>query len=120
VWTLDESRTAFQKESTPLYDKYIPPQPNRPTPDEAYERYKKALKESAAFGELVEREVEWSKTYSKEDFLKLQNTYSNHLAVSAETRAEFHQELSKTIDSHGGSVERLYKTVLLLAKCSPT
>lgn len=118
VWTLDESLTAFQKESTPLYDKFIPPQPNRPTPNEGYERYKRALKESSAFGEVAVREVKWSQTYSKEDYLKLQNTYSNHLAVDEVTRAAFHQELSKLIDEHGGSVVRLYKTVLLFAKRS--
>jgi 2-polyprenyl-3-methyl-5-hydroxy-6-metoxy-1,4-benzoquinol methylase len=116
VWTLDESQTVFQKESAPVYDKYIPPQPNRPTPNEGYERYKKALTESSAFAEVVVREVKWNKTYSKEDYLKLQNTYSNHLAVSEETRAEFHKELAKIIDSHGGTVLRVYKTVLLLAK----
>lgn len=116
VWTLDETQTAFQKESTPVYDKYIPAQPNRPTPSEGYERYKRALKESSAFGEMTVREVKWSKTYSKEEYLRLQNTYSNHLAVREETRAAFHRELSKIIDSYGGSVLRMYKTVLLFAR----
>jgi protein-L-isoaspartate O-methyltransferase len=116
VWTLDESETAFQKESTPLYGKFIPPQPNRPTPDEGFELYKRALTESSVFGEVAVREVNWSQTYSKEDYLELQNTYSNHRAVDEVTRAEFHQELSKLIDEYGGRVVRLYKTVLLCAE----
>jgi hypothetical protein len=36
--------------------------------------------------------------------------------LSAETRLEFNRELSKLIDSHGGSVLHIYKTVLLFAK----
>ncbi len=116
VWTLDESHTSFQKEAEPIYDKFIPPQPHRPTPEEGYQRYKAALAESAAFAEVVERSVNWSQTYSKEHFLKLQYTFSNHRVLSEETRVQFHQALSKVIDAYGGSVVRLYKTVLLFAR----
>jgi cyclopropane fatty-acyl-phospholipid synthase-like methyltransferase len=117
VWTLDESHEkAFYKETTPIFDKYIPVQPHRPTPNEGYTRYKQALVESSAFGEVMGREVTWNQTYSKEDFLKLQDTQSNHRLLSEETRAEFHRELSKVIDLYGGSVVRLYRTVLLFAK----
>jgi trans-aconitate methyltransferase len=116
VWTLDESHTYFQKEAEPIYDKFIPPQPHRPTPEEGYQRYKQALTDNLSFGDVLERSISWSQTYSKEDFLKLQNTFSNHLVLSEETRAQFHKELSKVIDLHGGTVLRLYKTVLLLAR----
>jgi trans-aconitate methyltransferase len=118
VWTLDESQTEFQKVSTPLHDKYIPRQPNRPTPNEGYKLYRKALTGSSVFDEVVSREVKWTRTYSKEDYLKLQNTYSNHLVVSEETRIKFHHELSQIINEHGGDVLRMYKTVLLVTKRS--
>jgi hypothetical protein len=62
--------------------------------------------------------VTWEIMYSKENYLKLQSTFSNHLAVSEETRAEFYSELSKVIDEHGGNVLRIYRTVLLFAKRS--
>lgn len=120
VWTLDESHeTAFYKETTPIFDNYIPAQPHRPTPNEGYARYKQALIESSAFGEVMGREVTWNQTYSKEDFLKLQDTQSNHRLLNEETRAGFHRELSNIIDVHGGSVLRSYKTMLLMAKRVP-
>jgi SAM-dependent methyltransferase len=117
VWNFDITQdTDFYKAATPLYEKYIPDDPNRPTPQTGFERFKKALSNGSDFQALAERSVTWEITYSKENYLKLQNTFSNHLAVSEETRAEFYQRLSKVIDEHGGTVLRSYKTVLLFAK----
>jgi SAM-dependent methyltransferase len=119
VWTFDITQgTDFYKAATLLYEKYIPDDPNRPIPQTGFVRFKKALAESADFHALAERSVTWEITYSKENYLKLQKTFSNHLAVSAETRAKFYQALSKVIDEHGGTVLRIYKTVLLFAKRS--
>jgi trans-aconitate methyltransferase len=120
VWNLDVSQdTDFYKAATLLYEKYVPDQPNRPSPQKGFERFKRALSESADFQGLVERNVTREIMYSRENFLKLRNTFSNYLALSAETRAEFNRELSKLIDSHGGSVLHIYKTVLLFAKRKP-
>jgi SAM-dependent methyltransferase len=119
VWNLDVSQdTDLYKAVIPLYEKYIPDDPSRPTPEKGSERFKRALSESIDFQGLVERSVTREIMYSKENFLKLRNTFSNHLALSPETRAELNQELSKLIDSHGGSVLHIYKTVLLFAKRS--
>lgn len=119
VWNFDSTQdTDFYKAATPLYERYIPDDPNRPTPQTGFERFKKAFSDSTNFQVLAERSVTWEIIYSKENYLKLQNTFSNHLAVSGETRAEFYHELSKIIDEHGGNVLRIYKTVLLFAKKS--
>jgi SAM-dependent methyltransferase len=117
VWNQDVSQeTAFYKAATPLYDKYVPDQPNRPTPEEAVGRYGLALSQSVYFEEIQERSLTWEITYSKENFLRLQNTFSNQLVLSEETRAAFHQELGNLIDVHGGDVVRHYKTVLVFAR----
>jgi hypothetical protein len=117
VWNLDVSQdTDLYKAVIPLYDKYVPDDPSRPTPEKGFERFKRALSESIDFQGLAERSVTREIVYSKENFLKLRNTFSNHLALSPETRAEFNQELSQLIDSHGGGVLHIYKTVLLFAK----
>jgi SAM-dependent methyltransferase len=119
VWNFDVSQdTDLYKAVIPLYEKYVPDDPSRPTPEKGFESFKKALSESIDFQGLVERSVTREIMYSKENFLKLRNTFSNHLALSPETRAEFNQELSKLIDSHGGGVLHIYKTVLLFAKRS--
>ncbi len=120
VWTLDESHTDFQKATNPIYEKFIPQYPNRLTPLEGYHYYQKALSVDPLFEHLSDYNQSWEISYDKEDYLKLQDTYSNHRALSQETRAAFHHELAKVIDSFGGKVLRLYKTVLMLArKLSP-
>jgi SAM-dependent methyltransferase len=117
VWNLDVLQdTDFYKAAILLYEKYVPEQPNRPSPQKGFERFKRVLSERADFQGLLERNVTREMIYSKENFLKLRNTFSNYLALGAEIRAEFNRELSKLIDSHGGSVLHSYKTVLLFAK----
>jgi SAM-dependent methyltransferase len=117
VWNLDVSQeTDFYKAVIPLYEKYVPEQPSRPSPQKGFERFKRALARIPYFQEVLENDVTREITYSKEDFLKLRSTFSNYLALSAETRADFNQELSKLIDSHGGTVLHIYKTVLLFAR----
>jgi SAM-dependent methyltransferase len=119
IWNLDVLQdTDFYKAVIPLYEKYVPDEPNRPTPEKGFERFKRALSESRDFQGLHEYNVTREITYSKENFLKLRNTFSNHLALSEGTRAELNGELSKLIDSYGGSVLHIYKTVLLFAKRS--
>jgi SAM-dependent methyltransferase len=117
IWNFDVSQdTDFYKAVIPLYEKYMPDDPNRLTPGKGFERFKRALSESLDFQGLHECNVTREITYSKESFLKLRNTFSNHLALSEGTRAELNVELSKLIDSYGGNVLHIYKTVLLFAR----
>jgi SAM-dependent methyltransferase len=119
VWNLDVSQdTNFYKAVIPLYEKFLPDQPGRPSPENGFERFKRALVKRADFQGLVERNVTREIMYSKENFLKLRNTFSNYLALGEKARAEFNLELSKLVDSYGGSVLHIYRTVLLFAKRS--
>ena len=119
VWTLDESNTAFQEASTPTYQKYVPEQPGRPTPKEGHQRYRSGLLSHPGFEQISERAVRWNQHYTKEDYLKLHDTYSNQRALSESVRSSFKHELSNLIDQYVGAVERHYRTVLLVARRSP-
>ncbi len=117
LWQLDRSQdTDFYKATTPLFDKYVRDDPDRPKPPSSFETYRTALVESPLFDTPVVRQLEWQQTYTKADFVKLLGTFSPNIALAPDTRARFNAEVAATIDAFGGSVTRLYRTVLLLSK----
>ena len=117
LWQLDRSQdTDFYKATTPLFDKYVRDDPDRPKPPSSFETYRTALVESPLFDTPVVRQLEWQRTYTKADFVKLLGTFSPNIALAPDTRARFNAEVAATIDAFGGSVTRLYRTVLLLSK----
>lgn len=120
VWNLERSQdTDFYKATTPLFEKYIPINPDRPTPPGSYELYRDALKSSKLFSNLTETPVSWEQSYSKADFIKLLNTFSPHIRLEPDVRAAFNAEVAGVIDNFGGTVTRRYQTALLLAKKQP-
>jgi len=117
VWHIDQSfDTDFYKATTPFFQQFIPTDPNRPQPPAAHKHYKQALLESSLFGDLKEQSISWQRTYSKLEFIGLLNTFSPNLALSKEKRELFNSHIEAVIDDFGGSVTRLYKTILLFAQ----
>ena len=117
LWQLDRSQdTAFYKATTPLFEKYLPDDPKRPKPPPSFETYRAALGASPLFSEPAVYKLEWEQSYSEEAFVKLLNTFSPHVALAPRVRESFNEEIAETIDAFGGSVTRLYRTVLLVAK----
>ena len=65
VWNFDSTQnTDFYKAATPLYEKYVPDDPNRATPQTGFGRFKKALSDSTDFQALAERSVTWEAKYT--------------------------------------------------------
>ena len=117
LWQLDKSQdTAFYKAATPLFEKYMPDDPERPKPPSSFETYRAALAASPLLSAPVFHYLDWEQSYSKAAFIKLLSTFSPHIALAPQTRESFNKEMFKMIDAFGGSVTRLYRTVLLLAK----
>ena len=116
VWNLEASHTTdFYKTTTPLFNKYVPTDPNRPNPPGSYELYKEALIDSETFSNLQEKTVDWEQSYSKVDFLKLLDTFSPHRQLEPNIRNAFYKDIEAVIDTFGGTVTRLYRTALLLS-----
>lgn len=117
LWQLERSQnTDFYKATTPLFEKYIRDDPERPTPPSSFEAYRAALTASPLFSTPVTRRLEWAQIYSKTDFIKLLGTFSPHIAQTLQTRERFNEEIAGVIDAFGGSVTRLYQTALLVAR----
>lgn len=117
VWNLDTSHTTdFYQATTPLFEKYVPTDPNRPSPPGSHELYRDALKTSELFSNPEETCVDWQQAYSKAEFIKLLNTFSPHRRLEPVVREAFYADVAKIIDTFGGAVTRRYRTALLLAK----
>ena len=116
LWQLDaSSATAFNRATNPLWDKYVRDDPDRPKPPSSYEIYRDALTQSELFTKPVEHAVSWQKTYTKEAYIKLVSTFSDHITLSEATRRSFYAELGQVIDTFGGEVTRFYRTALLVS-----
>ncbi len=117
VWHLEDSHeTAFYKATTPFFKQFIPTDPTGPQPPAAHKQYKQALLESALFGNLKEHSISWQRTYSKLEFIGLLNTFSPNLTLPEEKRQTFNKHIETVIDDFGGTVTRVYKTILFFAQ----
>ncbi len=119
VWNLDVTEhTPFWEASQPLYETYFTPtsadDTDIPLPEKT-NRYKEALRRSDAFANLHEVRHAWDHVYPGADYLKLLHTYSNHRTLPEPDKTRFFQAMAEVIERSGGSVHRMYETLLLLA-----
>jgi SAM-dependent methyltransferase len=88
-----------------------------PSIEESIEATTQQIEQTSLFGPVVVKRYAWSKDYSRDEYLRLLNTYSNHLSLEPERRARLHAAIGELIDRQfGGVVERQYLAVLYLAK----
>ena len=74
------------------------------------------LESSGGFAEVHRRSHDWSRTYDRDLYLKLLNTYSDHRLLPDDALVALRRELSYLIDAEfGGVVDRPYRTELVLA-----
>ena len=120
AWHQERSQhTPFYRATDPIYKRYETPlKLNRPTPDDAPERFTEALKVSSQFGGADVFRYAWSQLYDKAQYLELLLTYSNVQALAPSVRECFLTDIAEVIDEYGAQVERFYESVLLSAfKC---
>ena len=74
------------------------------------------LQRLGGFSQVLVRHYEWSEVYDAEVYVQLLETYSDYRILSLEAREELYAQMRRLIDTHGGSVTRLYESRLFLAK----
>jgi SAM-dependent methyltransferase len=119
AWYIDVSEhTDFWRATEPLYDTYFPSSPGggAPTLRDHLDRHRQALRDSPAFEGLHEVRLDWRRTYSGGDYLKLLQTYSDRARLAPADYARFLADMARVIEKSGGSVTREYETVVLLAR----
>jgi SAM-dependent methyltransferase len=75
-----------------------------------------SLHDSGLFSPVQQRSYDWELTYSREQWLSLIATHSDHSTLPAAERANVEQRVGDAINSVGGIVRARYRTYLLLAE----
>jgi SAM-dependent methyltransferase len=118
VWHVDVSHdTPFWQATLPIYERYLPATAaGSPTLADRVAGLAEALRSGDAFGDVREIRRPWEHTYAGDEYLRLLNTFSNHRGVPEPGRRAFFQAIADVIARAGGTVQRHYETVLLLAR----
>ncbi len=117
AWHQERSQhTPFYQATDPVHKRYETPlNLNRPTPDDAPERFAEAIVASPAFSDVQVFHYAWTQLYGKTRYLDLLLTYSNVQALEPSSRKRFLADIAEVVVEHGGQVERFYESVLLSA-----
>ena len=97
----------FFAESQDLYDKYyLPLTANRPTHATNFPGVE-------AFQDPIKRVYPWTQTYSSEQYIKLLNTYSGHIALPDENKRLLFEGIVNLIErKYDGRITKHYEAVL--------
>ena len=117
IWNIDQSQhTDFWKTSSPIYQNYFPKNPQKKSLGDISHSYQNYLDELSYFKQVNRVEYPWEKRYSKDAYLGLLQTFSDHMTLEEQKRKQFFEAIEKAIELNGNQVEKYYKTVLLFAK----
>lgn len=70
---------------------------------------------SGRFGHVHVGRYPWSATYTREEYITLLDTYSDHLVQPDDKRLALYDDIRAAIERHGGSVEIPYLTLEFFA-----
>ena len=99
----------FFAETQDLYDKYyLQPPTNRPTHATNFPGVE-------AFQDPIKRVYPWKQTYSSEQYIKLLNTYSDHIALPDKNKHLLFEGIVNLIETkYDGQITKHYEAVLAL------
>lgn len=90
---------------------------NGPSTEERIRSRETTINESGLFEPVLVRRYPWTETYSTESYLRLLNTYSDHLALDESRRQKLFEGIGDLIErEYDGVVTRPYLSVLYIAK----
>lgn len=86
----------------------------------AVQPYGGDLRESGRFGRVEEREYRWERNYSRDEWLALVQTYSDHMLLAPQRRRRLVAGLAAALDRLGGTLVVRYRTETVLARLQPS
>jgi SAM-dependent methyltransferase len=114
--------TGFFVDVQSVYSRVVPEWGNpgeRPSTAQRIEEESWSVEASGLFEKPVVRQYRWRRSYSRDDYLRLLDTYSDHRALPPGARGRLYRGVGRLIDEeYGGVVERPYLTALLVARKS--
>jgi len=110
----------FFEEVQPIYNQHVPEwseKRKRTSLQDEIESKARKLRDSGFFAEVLVKTYSWSHTYTTSEYLRLLNTYSDHLLLEDARRCSLYQAIGDLIErNYQGHVDRPYLTVLYLAR----
>jgi SAM-dependent methyltransferase len=115
--------TRFSADVQSVYSRVVPelgsPE-ERPSTAQRIEEASHSIEASGLFEKPVVRQYLWKRSYSRDDYIRLLDTYSDHRALPKGVRERLYGGVGRLIDEeYGGVVERPYLTALFVARKSP-
>lgn len=111
--------TGYFERVQPIYQRIIPEWQPPDTPGMTEQKIQGIVDEleaAAVFRSIERRSHDWARVYDRDLYLRLLNTYSDHRLLADDQRSALFAAVSELIDTeYGGSVERPYRTELILA-----
>ena len=104
-----------------VYERVVPEMarrfPGLPHPDAIPTPVKDEIDRSRLFGEVKVLKYRWETDYTAQAYVELLNTYSDHIALENETRAELFDGIQNLIETHfGGRMVKEHLSILYLAQ----
>lgn len=104
----------------PIYEQLVPEWKDpvdRPSDEAQIQSTVEYIRSTGLFLSVTTRTYSWSCTYTTSEYLRLLNTYSNHLRLEEGRRRSLYQDIAGLIERRfNGKVERPYLSVLYLCK----
>jgi SAM-dependent methyltransferase len=92
---------------------------DKPSTEQRIKEASNSIDASGLFEKPVVRRYPWKRSYSRDDYIRLLDTYSDHRALPEGVRDRLYGGVGRLIDEeYGGVVERPYLTVLFVARKS--
>jgi hypothetical protein len=96
----------------PFHSRAPPPPPPDEIPDAAAE-----VEASGLFDDVEVRRYVWEHSYTAEEYIALQNTFSGHIAMQEAKREHLYREIRRRIGQrHDGRVLRHWYAILHVAR----
>jgi SAM-dependent methyltransferase len=93
---------------------------DRPSTEQRVRSISAEIEASGQFAKPVVKQYNWTRAYSRLDYLGLLDTYSDHRSLPSATKKRLYRGVGRLIDEeYGGRVERPYLTALFVAEKAP-
>jgi len=119
-WNKPPTRlTGFASDVQKVYRKVVPEwgDPQKQSIDDWIDEQIRLIEDSQCFSEVVVRRYPWSISYSKNEYLRLLDTYSDHATLDTARRTRLYEGIAELIDeNYNGRVQRPYLSVLFTAR----
>ena len=115
-----ERSDGFIQSIQSVYEQVVPAMARKfsglPHPDTIPLPAQDEIAQTGLFGDVTVRKYRWEQKYSSESYVELLNTYSDHLALSLETRKQLYEAIKNHIEvKFNGRIIKEYLSVLYLA-----